>query len=163
MAVTAGLDLSLAQILGGAPIDLSAVLGPDGTLPATLQFVALDQALDGILGGGGLVAIDAQGLLSLVNQSVLTLTTCSPLDLGCLIAGVVGTVNGLLTQITDLLGGGTAPDLGDLLRIERVGDTVVRLVPIGPLAQLITEVGGVEAMLAGITGPGLIDGLLRLN
>lgn len=163
-AVTADLDLSLGQLLGDTPIDLSGVLGPGGTLPATLGLAGLDQALDGALGAGGLVGIDAQALLSLLNQSVVTLTTCAPLlDLGCLIGSVVGTVNGLLTQVTGLLDGGAAPALGDILRIERVSDTALRLVPIGPLAKLIDQAGGVDKLLGGITGPGLTDGLLRLN
>lgn len=165
-ATVLGLDLSLADLLGGAPVDLSGVLGPDGVLPSTLTLVGLDGLTDGVLGPDGLIALDPQALLNLINTAVYDISTCPVLDLGCLLGSVFTTVNGALTGVTTILDGvadGTdLAGLDDLLRVERLSDTVIRVVPIGQLAELLTAVGGVDALLAGLAGDTQLTSLLRL-
>lgn len=159
-------ELSLRNLLGGTPIDLSPLLGPNGVLPGTLSLVGLDQVLSGVLGEGGLIGIDVQGLLDLINAGVYDLTSCGLLDLGCIVNSLLGTVQTAVAGVVAVLNGvlgGELGDLSNLLRIERLTDTVIRLVPIGPLAQLLNSVGGIDALLAGVTGNDLLGGLLRLS
>lgn len=163
-------DLSLRNVLGGTPIDLSSLLGPGGVLPSTLSLVGLDQLLGGVVGEGGLIGVDPQALLNLINGGVYNLTACGLLDLGCITNSLLGTTNDALAGVTSILngaiGGAGLGDLNDLLRVERVSDTVVRLVPVGDLATLLNGVGGIDALLAGLAGTGdlntLLNGLIRL-
>ncbi len=121
-------DLTGLSVLDGLPIDLSALLGPGGTLPQVISLVPESELTSPVctVAGTACVGIDAaqlQGVLSSASAGI-------PL------------VGPLLATITSKLGSG---DLGDLLAVTRVSDTVVKVVPIGPLATL-------RALLGSLTG-----------
>lgn len=136
----------------GVNIDLSGVLGPDGVLPATLSLVNLD-GLTGTLLGDGLLGIDlgtllgANGLLvqinALTNQVVAAVPSALQclltLNISCVLNSVLTPLNTVLATVDTLVSGllGNTLQLGDILKLERISDTVVRLVAVGPLASLL--------------------------
>lgn len=118
-------QLSLPNLLGGTAIDLSNLLG-DLPLSQTLSLVSLDE-LGGLLcsaTGVTCIGIDTALLGQAVRRVIANNLVGSLLNLD--LAGVLAQVRALLR----------ADDITSLIAVQRVSDTVLRLVPIGPLAGL---------------------------
>ncbi|WP_217913760.1 hypothetical protein [Miltoncostaea marina] len=132
-------DLPVKPILDALPIDLSAALGA-GVLPQTISLVPSTSLTDPVCALAGTACV---GISTAQLKSVLTsLTSGVPL------------VGPLLTPVLDRLTGG---NLASLLRVERLGDRTLRIVPVGPLATL-------RALLGSLAGaPTKVVGSLRVN
>lgn len=122
-AGTAPVDLP--TLMGGVAVDLDGLLGAQ-PLSQALHLVSIDE-LGGLLcstTGVTCVGIDASLLGDAVRRlsAANLLASLLSLDLG-----------GALSDVQALLRAG---DLASLVRVERLGDDALRLVPIGPLAVL---------------------------
>lgn len=174
----------------GVNIDLSGVLGADGVLPATLNVVDVN-GLAGTLLGDGLIGLDAATLLgvnglvpqlgTLTDQVIASVPTALQclltLNISCVLNSVLTPLNGVVGTVDAITGGllGGTLQIGDLLKAERVSDTVLRIVAAGPLADLLaglplgqlTDVasgGGTSALalLQALNTPlGVLQGTLR--
>jgi hypothetical protein len=131
--ITIQSPIDLRSLLSGVPLDLSQVLG-GLALPPDLSIVDLGSLGLPVCVGpdAGCVAIDVDAL----RQAVQDLVAANLLP-GLLNELTNLRLTGLLGQVEALLGTG---DLASLVDVERVSDTVVRLVPKGPLAELSAEV-----------------------
>lgn len=185
--VIAPVQLLLADVLLGRPVDLESILGAGAVLPPALSLVDL-QSLTGLLPGlpgvpavpdlpglpaipgldpvTGLLALDVASLLTLVQDVVGGALACAPLDLTCLLGGVTSTATGLAATVTGLLDGvlsGAAPaGLDELLSVERLSDTVIQLVPAGALADLLALLDA-QGALDGIDPGASLGGTLILD
>lgn len=126
-ATSITLDLPIRTILDGLPIDLTAVLN-GGVLPQVIQLVPSTGLTDPVCSTVGTACI---GVNPATLSSVLTTVTAG-----------VPLVGGLVTQVVGALTGG---NLSGILTVQRVSDTVVRIVPAGPLAT-------VRALLGSLAG-----------
>jgi hypothetical protein len=118
-------ELSLPNTLSGTAIDLSNLLG-GLPLSQVLTLVDVDE-LGGLLcsaTGVTCIGIDTGLLTSAVRRLIANNLLGSLLNLD--LAGVLAQVRALLQ----------ADDLTGLFEVQRISDTVLRLVPIGPLAGL---------------------------
>lgn len=131
-SITIQSPIDLQSLLSGVPLDLSQVLG-GLALPPDLSIVDLGSLGLPVCAGpdAGCVAIDVDALRQAVRDLVAANLVPGLLDdlLNLRLAG-------LLDEVEALLGAG---DLASLVEVERVSDTVVRLVPQGPLAELSAE------------------------
>jgi hypothetical protein len=125
----ATVPLTLATLLNGEALDLTEQL--EGfQLPATLGALELGQLDDRSCRGVGAICLGLDRpvlndqMRELINRNgvLLALRNLTTLNLA-----------GLLTQVDLLLDQG---DLATLIRVERVDDRVLRLTPIGALAEL---------------------------
>lgn len=126
-ATSITLDLPIRTVLDGLPIDLTAVLN-GGVLPQVIQLVPSTGLTDPVCSTVGTACV---GINPATLSSVLTTVTAG-----------VPLVGGLVTQVVGALTGG---DLSGLFTVQRVSDTVVRIVPAGPLAT-------VRALLGSLAG-----------
>lgn len=121
--------ISLQNVVNGDTLDVSQTLGAS-TLPGSLPLSDLSELGNSACTRRGAVCLGVdRALLSaklreLMNANLLVLLLRN-------IASVH--VSSILTQITSLISAG---DLSSLIAVQRVGDRALRLVPIGPLAQL---------------------------
>ncbi len=136
-ATSITLELPLITLLDGLPINLSAVLN-GGVLPQVIQLVPASSLTSPLCSavGTACVGINPANLSQVLSQ----VTAGIPL------------VGGLLTTITSSLTGG---NLSSLFTVQRVSDTVVKIVPTGPLAT-------VRALLGSLAGaPTTTVGILK--
>ncbi len=126
-ATSITLDLPIRTVLDGLPIDLTAVLN-GGVLPQVIQLVPSTVLTDPVCSTVGTACV---GINPATLSSVLTTVTAG-----------VPLVGGLVTHVVGALTGG---DLSGLFTVQRVSDTVVRIVPAGPLAT-------VRALLGSLAG-----------
>jgi hypothetical protein len=128
----------LPDLLGGVSLEVAPLLGglPLGDV---LQVVDVDQLVGPLCQSPGVscVGIDGGDLLQAVRRLLAADLLASLLDLD--VAGTLATVRALLG----------AGDLTRLVRVERVSDTVLRLVPVGALADL-AALPAVPALPVGI-------------
>ena len=141
--ITIQSPIDLQSLLSGVPLDLSQVL--DGlALPPDLSIVDLGSLGLPVCAGpdAGCVAIDVDSLRQAVQELV-----AANLVPGLLNELLNLRLTGLLGQVEALLGTG---DLTSLVDVERVSDTVVRLVPKGPLAELSAEANVPDAVVGQV-------------
>jgi hypothetical protein len=137
-----GATVTLPQLLGSRNIDVASLLD-GGVLPDTIAAVPLDDLLTSPCAtqGTACVGIDldalAADLTKIVNDNPLVAPLLTP----------------LLNQVLAAL---RANGLNSLLTVTRVNDTVIQLVPKGPLATL-------QALLGPITGGSVADIVGRLK
>ena len=135
-------NLTLPQLIGSPKLDTASLLD-GGVLPDTINAVPLDELLSSacVTQGTACVGIDldalAAGLTKIVNDNPLVAPLVTP----------------LLNQVLAAL---RANDLNSLLSVTRVNDTVIQLVPKGPLATL-------QALLGSVTGGSVSDIVGRLQ
>jgi len=118
-------DVRLPDVLAGAAIDLSDILGAV-PLGDVIRIVDISE-LGGLLcsaTGVTCIGIDGGLLTGAVQQLLANNLVASLLNLD---------VPGVLASLTGLLSAG---DLTSLIGVQRISDTVLRLVPLGPLALL---------------------------
>lgn len=129
----------LPDLLGGVSLDVGPLL--QGLPLGDLKLVDVAQLTGPLCAspGASCVGIDAADLLAGVHQLLGANLVASLLNLD---------LPATLASVRALLG---ADDLSGLLRVDRVSDTVVRLVPIGPLADLAALPGAAAVPI------GLID------
>jgi hypothetical protein len=130
--------LTLPELLGSQRLDTASLLD-GGILPDTINAVPLDQLLNSpcVTQGTACVGIDLDALAASLTRIVNDNPLVAPL------------VTPLLNQVLAAL---RANDLDSLLSVKRVNDTVVQIVPEGPLATL-------QALLGSVTG-GSASGLI---
>ena len=130
-----GATVTLPQLLGSRSIDVASLLD-GGILPDTIAAVPLDDLLTSpcVTQGTACVGIDLDALAAALTKIVNDNPLVAPL------------VTPLLNQVLAAL---RANDLNSLLTVTRVNDTVIQLVPKGPLATL-------QALLGSITGGGSV-------
>lgn len=181
--VVTPVELLLSDILLGEPITLDTLLAAGEVLPAALSLVDLAgltdalplpgeptlpalPALPGLDPVTGLLALDTAALVALVQDVVGGALACAPLDVTCLVGGVLSTATGLASTVTGVLDGvvsGVAPlGLGELLSVERLSETVIRLVPTGALADLLALLDA-QGLLAGIDPDASVSGSLVVS
>jgi uncharacterized protein YkwD len=137
----AALPITLADVVAGAPLDASGVLGPL-TLSERVATVALADLAGGYCARAGAVCVGLDralldgSLRALLRRDVLQvlLGDVAALDL-----------EALLAHLQAVSGRG---DLGGLVAVERAGERVLRLRLTGPLAAL-GGAAGVEAVVIG--------------
>jgi hypothetical protein len=146
----AAVPVTLRDLVDGRDVDLAAVLG-EHQLPADLDLLDLDRLDDRTCRGVAVICLgadkpllDAQ-LRELVNRNQLPLALRNLTD---------GDVAGLLTQLAALLDQG---DLTGLVSVQRVGDRVLRLAPMGALDAL----SGLPDVPDVVIGRLLVVGVLR--
>jgi hypothetical protein len=133
----------LPDLLGGVQVNIAPLT--DGVpLGDVLRLVDIDQLTGPLCVGQGVscIGIDGNALTQAVGRILGANLVASLLNLD---------VGGTLATLRALLGAG---DLTGLVQVERVSDTVFRLVPVGPLANL-AGLPGVPALpvgLADLTG-----------
>jgi hypothetical protein len=117
-------DVRLPDVLAGAAIDLSDILGAV-PLGDVIRIVDISE-LGGLLCSATVTCIGIDGglLTGAVQQLLANNLVASVLNLD---------VPGVLASLTGLLSAG---DLTSLIGVQRISDTVLRLVPLGPLALL---------------------------
>lgn len=127
--ITVRVAISLANVVNGETLDVSQALGTT-ELPPVIAPLDLAELQGPSCTRRGAVCLGFDRPLlwdkvrELMNDNLLVLLLRN-----------VATVNvsGVLTQISQLI---TANDLSALIEVQRVGDRALRLVPIGPLAEL---------------------------
>jgi hypothetical protein len=118
-------DVRLPDVFTGAAIDLSDILGAV-PLGDVIRIVDIGE-LGGVLcsaTGVTCIGIDGALLTGAVQQLLANNLVASLLNLD--VPGVLASLAGLLN----------AGDLTSLIGVQRISDTVLRLVPLGPLALL---------------------------
>ena len=128
-----GSTVTQTPVTVGDLLGLGTVL-PDGLLPQTLSIV--DGLVPGLLSAtNGVLALDPNKLIGTLDGVVKgLLPACQLLDVGCLLNGVLATVNGLLGTVTNTLLSG---NLNELLTVGNLGGNVLTLLPTGALADLL--------------------------
>lgn len=139
--VTSLADITIGQVLGGAQLKLTNLLGglplPTGLVPVALS--KLEEPVC-VAANTVCVGIDGTALLGAVN---------STLGLNTVLANLLGiNVNGLLAQVTNAVNTG---DLTTILSVVRVNADTIRVVPVGALAQL-TQLGIIPSSVIGRIG-----------
>jgi hypothetical protein len=137
-----GGTFTTSYLLDSPRVDVSGLLD-GGILPDTINAVPLDELLTSpcVTQGTACVGIDLDALAASLTKVVNDNPLVAPL------------VTPLLNQVLAAL---RANDLNSLLSVKRVSDTVIQLVPEGPLATL-------EALLGSITGGSATDIIGRLQ
>jgi hypothetical protein len=122
-------NLALPDLINSVPMDVSPLLG-GGILPDTINAVPLDQLLSGqcVTQGAACLGIDPTALAASLTDAVNELPLLGPI------------LNPLLNQVLAAIG---ANDLASLIDVQRISDTVIKLVPQGPLATLEALLGPV--------------------
>ena len=156
------MPVTLAGLVNGQDIDLSGVLG-DFQLPAQLGALELERLEERVCRGIAVICLGLdrpllnEQLKDLVNRNQLTLALRNLAS---------GEVQGILVQLTTLLDQG---DLSQLISVQRVGDRVLRLAPLGPLARIsglpdIPDVAVGRLQVAGVLRcqPATVRGLPRV-
>lgn len=135
-SATAG--LTLPQLLNSPPLDVSSLLN-GGVLPAVINTVPLDQLLSGqcVTQAAACLGIDPTALASALTNAVNDLPLLGPV------------LQPLLNQVLAAI---AANDLASLLDVQRISDTVIRVVPQGPLATLEGLLGPVVDTVNAIVG-----------
>ena len=131
-------NLAAPAALGAPLIDLGPLLG-GGTLPAQIQLVTPGSLTAPLCAANGAVcvAIDPNGLLGALRDLVARVPLVGPL------------ATPLLDEINRLLVGG---DLNSIFEVRRISDTVIQLVPEGPLATLAALLGDTIGEATAIVG-----------
>jgi hypothetical protein len=137
-----GGTLSLRELLGSPNVDVASLLD-GGVLPDTINAVPLGELLTSpcVTQGTACVGIDLDALAARLTKLVNDNPLVAPL------------VTPLLNQVLAAL---RANDLNSLLSVKRVSDTVIQLVPNGPLATL-------QALLGSVAGGSVTDIIGRLQ
>jgi hypothetical protein len=135
-------SLTLPELLGSPRLDTASLLD-GGVLPDTIAAVPLDELLSSpcVTQGSACVGIELDALAA----SLTKLAGDNPL--------LAPIVTPLLNRVLAAVG---AKDLNSLIRVRRIGDTVIQLVPVGPLARL-------QALLGSVTGGSATGALGRLQ
>jgi hypothetical protein len=122
-------NLALPDLINSVPMDVSPLLG-GGILPDTINAVPLDQLLSGqcVTQGAACLGIDPTALAASLTDAVNELPLLGPI------------LNPLLNQVLAAIG---TNDLASLIHVQRISDTVIKLVPQGPLATLEALLGPV--------------------
>ncbi len=131
-------ELTLPQLLNSVPLDVSSLLD-GGILPDTISAVPLDQLLSAecVAEGAACLGVDPTALVSALTSAVNDLPLLGPV------------LQPLLDQVVAAVG---ADDLASLLDVQRVSDSVVKVVPQGPLATLEALLGSVVDTVNGTVG-----------
>lgn len=134
----AAFNLTAPAALNAPLVDLAPLLG-GGVLPITIQLVTPGQLTSPICAANGAacVAVDPTGLLEALRDLVATVPLIGPI------------ATPLLDQINALLVGG---DLSRIFEVRRISDTVIQLVPQGPLATLVALLGDAVGQATAIVG-----------
>lgn len=124
--------------LNSPQIDLTPLLD-GGALPGTIQLVSPGELTDPICAveGAACVAIDPHGLLEALRDLVASVPVVGPI------------ATPLLDEVNRLLVGG---DLDAMFEIRRISDTVIQLVPEGPLATLAALLGDAVGQATDVVG-----------
>ena len=119
--------LTAPAALDSPLIDLTPLLG-GGVLPGVIQLVSPGELTTTICAadGAACVAVDPNGLVE------------APRDLVATVPLIGSIATPLLDEVNRLLVGG---DLDRLFEVRRISDTVIQLVPQGPLATLAALLG----------------------
>jgi hypothetical protein len=114
--------LTFPELMNSRQVDVASLLD-GGILPDTISAVPLDELASGacVTEGTACLGIDANALTKSLTDAVHDAPLLGPIT------------TPLLNQVIAALG---ADDLDSLLDVNRVSDTVIQLVPKGPLATL---------------------------
>jgi hypothetical protein len=131
-------NLTAPAALNSPLIDLTPLLR-GGVLPGTIQLVSPGQLTSPICAANGAacVAVDPNGLLEALRDLVASVPLIGPI------------ATPLLDEINRLLVGG---DLDRLFEVRRISDTVIQLVPEGPLATLAALLGDAVGRATDVVG-----------
>jgi hypothetical protein len=126
---SASAELTLPQLINSVPLDVSPLLD-GGILPDVINAVPLYQLLSAecVSQGAACLGIDPNALASSLTEAVNDLPLLGPV------------LQPLLNQVLAAIG---ANDLASLIDVQRISDTVIRVVPQGPLATLEALLGPV--------------------
>ena len=135
---SASAALTLPQMLNSVPLDVSTLLD-GGILPDVINAVPLDQLLSGecVAEAAACLGIDPTALVSALTDAVNDLPLLGPV------------LQPLLNQVLAAI---NANDLASLLEVQRISDTVLRVVPQGPLATLEALLGPVVDTVTATVG-----------
>lgn len=135
---SASANLTLPQLLNSPLLDLSSLLA-GAPLPDVISAVPVDDLLSApcVTQGAACVGIDPNALASTLTDAVNDLPLLGPI------------LQPLLNQVLAAIG---ADDLASLIDVQRISDTVIQLVPQGPLATLEALLGSVVDTVTDTVG-----------
>jgi hypothetical protein len=131
-------SLTAPAALNSPLIDVTPLLD-GGALPGTIELVTPGELTDPICAveGAACVAVDPHGLLEALRDLVASVPVVGPI------------ATPLLDEVNRLLVGG---DLDAMFEIRRISDTVIQLVPEGPLATLAALLGDAVGQATDVVG-----------
>lgn len=135
---SASFNVTAPAALNSPLIDLTPLLR-GGVLPGTIQLVGPGELTSPICAadGAACVAVDPTGLLEALRDLVASVPLIGPI------------ATPLLDEVNRLLVGG---DLDRIFEVRRISDTVIQLVPEGPLATLTSLLGDAVGRAADVVG-----------